>query len=266
MVLNKDDILNEITTNSLIEDFDSNKETKQIDNASYRCRIGKIILPYGPKEKFQLKTDQPVKLAPSEIVIIETKERVNIPKDLCCSYSILQSQAMNGLLLLNASFIEPGYKGKLSGYFINISKRDIVLSIDDEIAKIVFFRTSSSQALKELVIDDKKYTDGLLKRSANFGKSFLNIKDIGNIAAKKAAKKVNTSLTIGGLVVAILLTYSALESFIFKKVPRKDNLVEQLINDQKELEDENLKLRKNVYKNKVLLDSLMNENMKPLQK
>ncbi len=92
-----------------------------------------------------------------------------------------------------------------------------------------------------------------------FGKSFLNIKEIENLAAEKASKKFNRSLTIGGILIAVLLTYASLEPLILKKVHKKNNTVEQLIMDQKELENENLELRKSVYSNKILLDSLMKE-------
>ena len=272
MFLNHDEIQNEIQFNGLIE----NHISTNIDNVSYKCRIGKIILPYSKRPKWQLWNkkravldDEPLKLSPSEIVIVETLEKVNLPKHLGCLYSIPQSRAQDGLLLLNASFIEPNYKGKLSCYLINISKKDIVLYPKMDIAKLLIFHTQQRANARRLEYSDAEYTQNLQKQVLHFGRTFLNIDEIKNLAAKKATSKVNRSLTIGGLVILLLLAFSSLQplfdNFLTKRYFREGKVETGLMRSFIKMEDENLELKKSVeeYKdivkeNSQLLDSLIN--------
>lgn len=272
MFLNHDEIKEEILHNALIE----NHASDRIDNASYKCRIGKIILPYSQKQKWKffgkkrsVIENDPFKLGPSEIVIIETLEKINLPSGLGCLYSIPQSRAQSGLLLLNASFIEPNYRGKLSCYLINISQKDIVLSPGMEIAKIIIFRTQQRQGADRLEISDSNYTQNLKKQALHFGKTFLDVNEIKNLAAKKATTKVNRSLTIGGFILGFLLIFASLQplfdNYLTKRIFGSGKIETGLMRNFIKMEDENLELKKSVeeYKeivreNNQLLDSLIN--------
>lgn len=261
MFLNRDEILTEIRNNSLIINHDS----RMIDNASYKCRIGKILLPGKRKKKITVIEDDTIfKLRPSEIVIIETLERINTPSHFGCIYSILNSRAKDGLLLINASIIEPGYSGKLSCYLVNISQNNLILFKGQEIAKLVIFRTQSTINLNQNNIADIDYIRNLKIQASHFGRTFLDINKLQNNAAQKATKKVNRSLTFGGIFLALLLTFAALQpiidKFVVKRFFESEKVETNLIKSFLELEEDNIELKKSITKNKELLDSLIKEN------
>jgi len=265
MFLNHDEIENEIIKNGIIENYDLSK----IDNVSYKCRIGKIILPYDRNSRWKFWADKkkviqntPFKLGPSEIVIVETLEKINLPSHLGCLYSIPQSRAQQGLLLLNASIVEPNYNGKLSCYLINISQKDIVLSTGKDIAKIIFFGTTHRANANRVEMSDSDYTIMLKEQAINFGRTFLNINEIQNLAAKKATIKVNRSLTIGGIVLAFLLIFASLQplvdNYVTKRFFGSGKIETGLLKSFIKMEEENLELKITVEKNNELLDSLIN--------
>ena len=74
MVLGKSSIQNKITNNNLI----SNSESNHIKNCSYKIRIGKLIKPE-TGEIINFQSSQPFCLEPSEIILFESIEKINLP-------------------------------------------------------------------------------------------------------------------------------------------------------------------------------------------
>jgi deoxycytidine triphosphate deaminase len=77
-------------------------------------------------------------IEPSETMVLVTKERLNMPKDLCATYGQLNRLANLGLMILNTSIVEPGYSGPLSCVLVNFSSQKHALAPGDPIAKLTF--------------------------------------------------------------------------------------------------------------------------------
>lgn len=86
--------------------------------------------------------------------------------------------------------IEPSYKGKLSGILLNFSSQDFLLYPKQEIAKIVFYKlTSSPTDPKKEIIKDEQYRKDLREKAMNYHESFLNIGNLKNEIQEYTFKK-----------------------------------------------------------------------------
>lgn len=119
--------------------------------------------------------DEPRTIEPAELVWIRAKETVDIPKDMVGLWVQTQTLSRQGLLLLNTTIIEPGYKGPLTAVLVNFGQRRVALDRSSKIAKVVFLRLDG--AAVELV-DGSRFADydrRILDVSANSPKTFLSL-------------------------------------------------------------------------------------------
>jgi deoxycytidine triphosphate deaminase len=214
MVLNDTEIETLATTvgSEMITDF---KKTN-LFNCGYNFRIGQI---YEPGTGIEIIKDgcPGFKIPPNGTAVIRTKEKVKLPLNICASYSSPFKLAREGILLLNACMVEPGYEGFLSCYFVNFSSRDFCFTEDQNIAKIVFFKLQQNPTnTKTLKISDDDYKKILFEQSNKFQSSFLDIKGIEDRTHSSASKAVNSSIKWGGILVGLLLLFSSLEPLITK--------------------------------------------------
>ncbi len=207
-MLNDTDIAALIMSNSLL----TNHSANNIQNCAYALRAGKAFEPGSGDELILKPQHHHWTIGPSEVLIIETRERVKIPGDLCASYTPLQSLASKGVMLINASIVEPYYEGNLSCFVVNFSSRKITLAPDDRVAKITFHRLGSAPGKpKPLVLDSAAYDRSLADSATNFSSSFLDVASISNAAAEKARGALRSVVIGGGALVAILLLWASLE-------------------------------------------------------
>ena len=147
-------------------------------------------------------------------------EIINLPDYLCADYSIKNSLAQQGLMLLNASIILPGYKGNLSCFLVNFSDKTIKLAKDESIARIIFCKISKPDKVSPLEITSQKYQANLEKSATLFSSTFLNINEIESRIEKKVYENTNNQITSGvrwgGGIIAILLLFSTLQPLITK--------------------------------------------------
>ena len=234
-----------VTDNQLIDNF--NEEC--LRNCSYRLRVGKLIKPGGaevldfnPEKKenrlcslwrkigMSLFHDQEIQgepqfhvigkryeLKPNELIIFQTTEKIRMPLSLSASYTALDSVAKQGILLINASIVEPGYEGYLSGVLLNFSSKSFYIKPNMEIVKINFSRVSGNvdDKIHENVAD---YTEDLLEKAKNYTPTFLDIKGIENDVIGKTARKVRRNFVFGGVVLLFLLAFCTLEPVIYNLV------------------------------------------------
>lgn len=217
MVLNNDEIRNLCERQFLLDRYNP----FCIQNCSYTIRIdelicpqtGKIITPTN-KNPFHLKT--------SNIVLFQSEETINLPHDITASFSALYSVSSRGILLINASMIEPSYKGKLSGILLNFSSQDFLLYPKQEIAKIVFYKLASSPThSKNEIIEDEQYRKDLREKAMNYHESFLNIGNLKAEIQEYTFKKAKHLLYRSGFVIAGLILFATLEpifsNWIYKR-------------------------------------------------
>ena len=240
------DIRELVRNEQLIDNFEENC----LRNCSYRLRVGKLIKPGGSevlsfegkepkkenklcrwikttiykiclykkvKEEPQLKTiGKCYELKPNELIIFQTKERIKIPLNLSGSYSALDSVAKQGLLLINASIVEPGYEGYLSGVLLNFSSRSFLIKPFMEIVKINFSEVSCNVEdklhNKEII---EHYTEDLQEKARNYSQTFLNIKEIEDEVAGRTARRAMRSFKLGGWILLFFLAFCTLEPVLY---------------------------------------------------
>lgn len=236
-------IRNLVQQSNLIENF--NEEC--LRNSSYRLRVGKLIKPGGtnvldfeehvdsqgwvgkfwkklaesiPSNKanksFKIVNDH-YELKPNELIIFQTREKIRMPLNLSASYAALDSVAKQGVLLINASMVEPGYEGYLSGVLLNFSSRSFFISPNMEIVKISFSEvTGGVQDKLHERIDD--YTRQLQIKAQNYTQTFLDIDRIEKDVISKTAHRVRRNFVFGGWVLVFFLAFCTMEPVLYKYI------------------------------------------------
>src|SRR5262249_39093751 len=147
---------------------------KNIKNCAYTLRAGKVFQTETGKEELLGSTDGNSRsivweIGPSETLIVRTREKVKMPNDLCATYAPLYRLSKQGVMLLNASIVEPGYEGCLSCFLVNFSSERISVAENDPIAKITFLRLSRApEKLEPESISDQIYEQYLAIAAKKF--------------------------------------------------------------------------------------------------
>lgn len=234
-----------VTDSQLIENFNEDC----LRNCSYRLRVGKLIKPGGAEvlvfnqEKkanwfcsllgkavralcHNIKTQEETQfhssykryeLKPNELIVFQTTEKIRMPLSLSASYTALDSVAKQGILLINASIVEPGYEGYLSGVLLNFSSKSFYIKPNMEIVKINFSRVSGD-------VDDKihediaDYTEDLLDKAKKYTQTFLDIKGIEDEVIGKTARKVRRHFAWGGYTLLFLLAFCTMEPVLYNLI------------------------------------------------
>lgn len=252
MILGKDSISIMVQNNGLIEDFCSDC----LEYSSYRLRIGKVVLPQNGRvlaDKLNIKRlstwyrfrlwiaklmtpgnvkeqisgeihycTSPYVLKPREIILFETEEMVNMPQDISAIYTAMNSIAQKGILLINASIVEPNYHGPLSGILANFSSKEFIISPKMQIAKVCFHKVDSDNPPSP-EIENEISEDVYLKRlqnnaKNNYGETFLDIKSILDDIELRYARQVRRNIYISGVIITFILAIATLEPFIYDMV------------------------------------------------
>ncbi|HEY0071746.1 MAG TPA: hypothetical protein VGE04_17420, partial [Chloroflexia bacterium] len=165
MILIDSEIEARITSDQLISDHDP----ENIRNCGYILRAGKVFhVETGEEDELKTATNQSKKrvweIGPSEILVMRTREKVKMPNDLCATYAPLFRLSSQGVMLLNASIVEPAYAGYLSCFLVNFSSERISLNPNNPIAKIIFHKLSTVPTHPEIeIISDEDYETNLAK-------------------------------------------------------------------------------------------------------
>jgi deoxycytidine triphosphate deaminase len=214
MILNDQEITDRIARDHLIV----NHDPSEVQNCRYALRVGKVLEPGSGDElalsvkfkKGRLKRCWILK--PTQTLVVCTKEFVHMPNDLCATYGPLFRLSKKGVMLLNASVVEPGYNGPLSCFLVNFSSTDVVLFPDDPVAKICFSMLRNVPInIKPQVISETQYIRNLTADARLYHDSFLDVSSIAREAAEEAAGAIKGWAWKAGLLLGILLTFATLE-------------------------------------------------------
>lgn len=154
-------------------------------------------------------------LKPNELVIFQTREQIKMPMNLSASYSALDSIAKEGLLLINASMVEPGYEGFLSGVLLNFSSYTFQIKPGLEIAKINFYEVKGDVTQKLTESVGTEYSKVLQEKAKRYTQTFLDVERLKNDVIKQSVRKVKGGFLFGGVVLAILLAFSTIEPVLY---------------------------------------------------
>ncbi len=227
MILDRKDIEQLIRDRTLIHDHDPNK----ITNCAYTLRVGAVFEPQtGTKHLVPPKPNNGGEalhwtIGPAECWIIKTRESLNMPHNICGHYSPLYRLARQGVMLINASLIEPNYSGPLSCYLVNFSSNNVEISINEEIAKITFYRVDNATQGTVETLDLAAYENKLASSAKRFARSFLGVGDIEERAAKRASETVKHSVIGGSIVVGLLVLFAQAEPLFSRWLWEKTGVI-----------------------------------------
>ncbi|MDQ3813408.1 MAG: hypothetical protein M3347_05600 [Armatimonadota bacterium] len=218
------EIQQRVANSQLIQPFDPDK----LSNCRYYLRAGKVFLPESGHEQVirsignQGERRLTWSIKPSETLVIMTRESITMPRDLYATYGSLHHLAQKGLLLVNASIVEPGYQGPLSCFLVNFSRQTIHIAPDDPIAKICFHPLSAApQNLYPLIIPVEKYESDLAKAAAQYPTSFMDIGGVEKRVADSVTKSINNTIKWTGVLITLLLLWATLEPLFNKWIYEK---------------------------------------------
>lgn len=284
MILGKDNVSAKVQNSGLIENFSQDC----LEYSSYKLRIGKVVLPQNGRvlaEKLNIKKlnkfsrfrlwiaglvtpgdvkekikgeihhcTSPYVLKPREIVLFETEEIVNMPQNISASYTAMNTIAQKGILLINASIVEPNYHGPLSGILANFSSTDFIINPKMQIAKICFHEVDSDNPPspeKENEISEDVYLKRLQDNAKNnYGETFLDIKSFLDDIELRYARQVKRNIYISGVIITFLLAVATLEPFIYDMIWGRTSVSDwKKMNDYDQIDSLNSKI---IFLNKEL--------------
>src|SRR5271157_4027951 len=122
---------------SLISPFSKD----QLKPASYRLTVGSRYSLGGKWET--LAESEQITIPRFQVVVIQTLETLNMPRDMIARWNIKVSMAYKGLIWAGGPQVDPGYQGHLFCPIYNLSNKDVKLPYGTEIAVIDFVTTTA---------------------------------------------------------------------------------------------------------------------------
>ncbi len=116
-------------------------KTSPIQPASIDFTIGEMRK--NEKESGKSRSVEEWCLAPGSMVIVATKEKLNLPPHLGAITVSPVSQSIKGILILNQGHIDPGFQGFMRFIIINMSQESIPLRQGDIISSILIYELSA---------------------------------------------------------------------------------------------------------------------------
>jgi len=148
MILSNSEIKKQIEEQNLLE----NHEEKNIGGAEVDLRVGKF---YRIKSGAMLGVDERelpeieevaedwIEVQPSEYILIETLEKVNMPSDIAAWMRHRSTLQRSGVGLLTA-LIDPGFKGTLTFGLRNFGAHPFKLQRGARVGQIIFQKMSGT--------------------------------------------------------------------------------------------------------------------------
>lgn len=111
--------------------------------ASYELTVGDEYAIGGEIEKLDDESGKnEIRIPPFEVVVIETKERINLPRFIVARWNIRVKWAYEGLLWVGGPQVDPGWEGHLSCPIYNLSDKEVTLRLGEPIAIMDFIKTT----------------------------------------------------------------------------------------------------------------------------
>lgn len=101
----------------------------------------------GEKSFFLGEKNPYLTIQPYQVVIVETKEWLNMPKNLIARWNLRISCVYKGLLWVGGPQVDPGYKGFLYCPLYNLSTNPVTLRYGEPFATIDFVRVAPGRSV-----------------------------------------------------------------------------------------------------------------------
>ena len=196
-VLLSDRIEYYVRKHRIIEPFDEGC----LEPAGYKMRIGDHY--YRGVIKEDLADGDRLIIDPYEVVVIETAERVCIPRFMIARWNIKVKLAYKGLLWVGAAQVDPGYVGHLSCPIYNLSTNPVQLRKGEALALIDFVKTTKydGSTCKDFPSMPPRGIDDVASGQES---ALLEYKERVD-KAKKTAEDVKLQLTYFSMLIITLL-------------------------------------------------------------
>ncbi|PIQ25553.1 hypothetical protein COW36_21150 [bacterium (Candidatus Blackallbacteria) CG17_big_fil_post_rev_8_21_14_2_50_48_46] len=225
-------------------------DPQNIQNCCYILRVGKVFQSQtGDEEVIGLTSNSQGKgktrkvvyeIGPSETKIVKTLEYIKMPDNICATYSPLYRLSSKGVMLLNASIVEPGYEGPLSCFLVNFSSERVTFFPEDDIAKMIFHKLDNTPVnLKRKIISETNYERDLAMAAKKYHQTFLDVTSISEKAAENAEKKLKTFALSTSVTLILIVAFATAEPLLSKWLYERTGIytLTQRIEDTKLLKD-----------------------------
>ncbi len=156
----------------------------------------------------------PLKIAPYQMAIVSTYEKLNLPRFLIARWALKVSSVYEGLLWVGALQVDPGWSGELFAPVYNLADREVVLDYRKELFAMDFVKTTPFR--KGISIPMKQGRDSLgdfdLHRLRSFPREMVeNVErvtrqsdELGARVTRQSDELRAQSITFITIVVAVL--------------------------------------------------------------
>lgn len=124
-----------------------------INPASINIRLGNTFLKLADSilcidlgkhveyDRYEVSDTQSIHIKPGEFMLATTKEWIKVPKNCAAFVQGRSSIGRIGLMVQNAGFVDPGFKGHITLELKNDSNRTIILKPGYPIAQLVYMES-----------------------------------------------------------------------------------------------------------------------------
>ncbi len=168
--------------------------------AKIDLRLGELCyVSSDPDNIIELAKDSDsIILPPNEVLLFQSLEKFNLPGNIVAHMGLRMKYISKGLLMPNATHIDPGYKNYIFGLIYNLSNQNVHIFYKEAIATIEF------EEIKFSGLECSLYEGSM--QETNF-KTFVQNRVKSSLGmlqkrTRKAVRNSERSLRIGGIVLA----------------------------------------------------------------
>jgi hypothetical protein len=152
-----------------------------------KLKIGKIYTHSGEDVDFLV-------LEPQGIAHLVSKERLELPQDVCAFAHVVTGLCNKGLLTLNIGVIDPGWSNHVSSSILNFSSEPRLLTVDEEFIRVSFLNIRGERPPADASRPNEsssKYCSEVRSRAVHqFGEHFLNLPKLVEEAAERETTRL----------------------------------------------------------------------------
>jgi dCTP deaminase len=203
-LLSDRDIAPLLTSGTLVKGMSAARRTAASRGAAVELTVGELFVP-GTKANELGSIQSPraeLCLDQGQTAVIRSAEEINLDMDHAGIAFPAAAVSLNGLLMTNPGYIDPGYVGHLHVTVINMGRQTYVLRRGDSILRCLFFHLDSTATIV-YPTRASPITSELLER---LSADFMNIRDRATAAAKKEIDQTELRTKLLQIGLPVLIT------------------------------------------------------------
>lgn len=181
-------------------EFDELLQPDSID-----LRIGSVVA--GGVETVAEINTRTWQLPSGEMAIVITREAVNMPANLAAEVSPTLSVLNDGILILAAPHVDPGYRGPLTARVINLRDKAYALTFEKPVLTVRFYRLeiATDRPYSQIVSAEKKVERAIRESRDTFNRLFLREEEFVKRSELKSAAFTEALTWLALLIPAIFV-------------------------------------------------------------